>query len=310
MTLAAIEKLNAVVVNGAGGFQIDQVMGVNYTSGIQNYVDPGVDGNIFPRLITSQSTDPGFELRSSELSVLLAELNYTSFPLDGTNTMDVFRALASNLGEGLDSGSVHSKDTISYGLILPSSIKVSNDPPGEMSLMVVPVSSDGATDPVSTTGSVALPTAAAFDESYVVGPLTINGTVCDGIQSYTENFNPTPQKYRADGGLHNVLVNLFNFRPTLTIECIGKEVLDKVASLFSAAYASDTTWFYRHCANDGARTADATESHISNTMTAGKFDVTGYGQTPEGATTYNLEVQIRYDGSNLPVQRGIGVAIE
>lgn len=309
MTLASVERIFAAVVNGVGGFQIDEVLGETYNSNIQDYTDPGADGNVFPRYITGQSTDPGIELKSAKLTELLSSIGLGVFDLNGTNTLDLFFAKASSLGEGLASGSVHTKSTVSYGLIYPMSIQVGEDPPGEMSIMVSPVSNDGATNPVSLTNSVALPTPAAFDEGYVVGPLTLNGTVIDGVKSYRIDFGANVVKRRADGSIHNVFINLFNFRPTVAIELIGQEAMDKFASLFSLAYASTTKFYLRHCANDGVRTADGTTSHISATMTAGKFNFNGYGKTAEGETTYNIELKPRYDGSNDPLQFGVGVAI-
>lgn len=290
-----------------GNLQIDQVLNDSISSGLQHYVDPGADGNVYPVFRAVAKGEPKISITSCQLATLLGALGLTTLEID-EGTLDLYLAKSSNKSTGPDSGSVHSKLTIGEGLIIPESINVSNEPPGTMEVSVVPLSSNGLAEPIALTGSVALPGSLAFDEAFVCGPLTINGTAIGGIQSYTINFNPVTEVIWSDGGVFPTVVTVRRFEPTVSVSLKDKTLLDTL-DLLHLERASTTKFYFKRVDKNGLRDADNATTHISVTVNEGYFALSEISRQAGSSADFSFEILPTYNGTNLPLVFATGVAI-
>lgn len=193
------------------------------------------------------------------------------------------------------SGSTHIKGTIVSGYIVPLSLRASNKMPVSISYLVIALSADGTSSPISITTAQALDVSqAGAEEAYTLGVVTINGSAIDGNADVNINFGINPL---VDGGLaYPTFAGCMSRRPTITISARD---MDTFASwgILGTNRSAATTIVLDDVVNGGVRGSDP----ITFSVNEGRMnfqDLSGRQDSPyEGQIIINPV----FDGTNDPI---------
>jgi len=141
------------------------------------------DGTLDPTYMATGQLDPSLPITTTDLGAVLA-LNSSKFLFKGvamsaSNKLQTYYRQLQNADEPwADSASKHLKLEVLAGLLAPRSFQAAQGSAASITLQPIPTW-DGTNDAVTVTADQALPTLAAVDEEYTVGPVTLNAVAMD-----------------------------------------------------------------------------------------------------------------------------------
>lgn len=171
-------------------FKLDKlVIGSSFTLGTINSVQANFNtevltnypaGHIAPMCIANLSQRPQFNVTTPDLATTLAAV-----PVNGLATTSdsyLYQKKATDTGSVARATTTHTRYVVSVVTVYWSTITLPNNGEGTVQLMVNPVW-DGTNDIIVMGSAVALSGNLACDARYGCGPVSINGTSINGIQS-------------------------------------------------------------------------------------------------------------------------------
>ena len=186
-----------------GSSVIDGVSSVNMTEGAQ-VQSPQLDGLSAPVMSYITGFDQGIDFSSTQVNSLLTLLTSSSDctigkGLDSTDKGLIYFQPAAEKGTR-EAGAVNEKYTINSGILIPTSLSASGNSPAGLSTMLYPLY-DGTNNPIVPQGSQALPDYPTTPpgELYYAGPVYINNTLIEGIQSINIRFGIAIKKLVENG---------------------------------------------------------------------------------------------------------------
>lgn len=290
MAVTAVHKIYAVRANTT---LIDQVTTSRVSTEIQTRL-VSADGGAYPRFAQLVSQTPGIMFGTSKIASVLSTIGLTGLKIGAASAFTAwFQATEEG---GVRGSSGHEMMVLNEGLILPRRLSASLD--GQATLEYEAIATwDGTNDPIVLSSS-ALAGTPNVTEDYYAGPVSVNGTACDGVQSIDIDFGIRERRERGDGDLWPTLVYIDRIVPTIRIRTLKAALLRTLGLKGAAQGATDTVVYLRKGSDGGGRVANATSEHVSFTIDAGHIQVREVGGSNDGPAMVDLIIQPTYDGTN------------
>ena len=270
------------------------------------------DGGVDPRAIFMGKLEPEFRLTTPQLATCLATCGISGLKISAGVNGDGADMYWQKVEQGgtRASGSNHLKLTVGTGLMYPTAMTIRDDgAPAELPY-VIAASWDGTNDPVSVTTGAALPGTAAASEAFTVGPVKMNGSTLDGVQSITIDPGIQIKKIKGDGHVYPDVVYIQQRQPEIRVDLADMAALDTVGVLAGTPQgATDSVIYLRKMAANGTRVADATEEHISFTIDDGNFRIDRADGREAGDQACTVIITPAYDGTAAIIAIDVAAAI-
>lgn len=255
------------------------------------------DGSADVRFVATMSRRTTIEFATRAVAKALAVVGARGAAISSNITL--FFQKNADSGER-SSGSAHLKVVLTSGLIIPQTLRASQDGEAEISYQIIPVSSDGTTDPLTFTDSQALAGTPNSGEKFTVGPVTLNGTDIEA-QSIEINFGISVET-RSHSGFHlPIQANIKTVAPTLTVATKDLSKISTFGLSGTAQSATDTLVYLRKIDENGIRVANATAEHVKISIDDGQMHTDSLGSDGEEDGTATIQMDVSYDGTNVPL---------
>lgn len=284
-----------VTNNDDGNVTIRQIEDFNIVTNITNiYPDPA-DGLPDPQYIALERRETRMSGTTSRLSVL-GEIGISGLVIDGaipgaavTTYLQEYQ-----LGGARKSGSAHTSLVFGDGIIIPTTLTIPETGHATLGFEMLPISTDGTTDPITKTGSQALSGTAGTDELFRLAKFMLNGSQVAGLISATVNFGIELTVQYGDGGIYPTFVAIEKRMPFVDLVFRDKAALTAAGFDGVAQGATDSILYLRKVSEGGKTVADNTGEHISFTFDEGRFQVDDIGGSPY---EYRARFTPTYDGT-------------
>jgi hypothetical protein len=184
-------------------------------------------------------------------------------------------------GATCTTGSNHRKYTFTAGLILPRTLRCEFGGNAELTYDVIPTS-DGSTNPLAFTDSVALPTLGT-EELFTLGPFKWGNEVLAQCKSLTIDFGITAAVEAADSDIFPSFASITSIQPTITLT------------------GTDIQWLKSDVVPQAGLPGVASMEHISFTAAGLAWIEAPFDASGHAAAEATLQAQLLYDGSNAPL---------
>lgn len=281
MAVPKVFKLSAIVINST---QINVLDNANLDPEFEMAMERAA-GEVSPSHVAIMSMAPSISFRTKEVAKVLGVVS----PLTGlcfpTGTVVCYFAQKGKCAPTLGNGN-HVSATFTSGLVVVESI--SADQAGDAVLEGKIYAIWDETDPiVQFSNSANLPSNITVSEKFTLGPVNINGTAIDDVQSVRWEFSPQVERTSATGQAYPTMVNLETISPVVRVGILDASRLNTYV-LGLAQSASATNSYLRKLANMGSRVADGTAQHVKLSF----------------ASSQGMHVWGPYGGSNSQHTRG------
>lgn len=279
------------------GTLISGITSCRITPGLQKALNSH-DGSPYTRYQALLARDTVIQFSTKDITALLDKITVDGFAIVTAMTTFFQKDLAYGTRA---SGTNHLKVVAGSGAIIPLTGHASQGAEGMVDAIVVPISSDGATDPITITGSQALSGSPAVAAKFTLGPGSVNG-VDYAIQDLSVQFGINLQKLSNSGLYLPVYANIKTHKPQIRFT-----TLDVAAALTNigldglAQSATDSVFFFRKLANNAPRTAAASAVHAKFNIDDGHWFCENPGADDEANGTVGVVGDISYDGTNAPI---------
>lgn len=284
MAVATVDVVHGLY--SSGGF-VSQITSSRVLSGIEilNGTPAGHPYSLF-KAIRQQT--PAFEITTTQLATALALTGLPGADLSGGN-VDFY--LKRTVGNGLrvaDATTSHTRYRAANVFLGWDSI--SADQSGEASINLRAICLwDGSNEPIVPAGSVALAGTPSAAEYFAAGPVAVNGTTINGVQSINIDLQPEYKIVFGDGEVWPTFCYVASINPKITINALDNSWaslgLDGTALTSCAIYL-------RKLAANGTRVANGTAEHLKFSATNGIAypESSSGGNNDETPTTLILEL--------------------
>lgn len=248
--------------------------------------------------IAKRASEIGFS--TAKVATALSKGGVSGFAIasDGTNPGIDFYLQQHQQGGTRKTGSDHIKATLATGILVPQSLQASNDDMATMEFLAVGIY-DGTNEPISYTLGEDLP-ADTIDANqlFYAGPVQLNGTTIEGVQSFNLDFGVNLNRVGGDGVPFDKFVNIAYREPVIRITTHDVENALSVIGENGTGHSEACNYFLRKAADGGARVADATEEHIKLTTNKGTLLVRTINGDSGEPVAAEIEIHPVYDGTN------------
>ena len=275
------------------------IEGINQSSASPgfNVLRVQTDGRVNPAASTVMGQQASMSLTSIDLKAAIDGLGLTGLSFASSDTATFYMQQRAD-GGGISAGSTHRKALMNKGLAVINSIQASQGQEATVNIMVY-VDGDGTNEPFVLSDSVAVPAYAAGREVWTLGPVELNGTLVEGIQSVNVDFGNVPMRITSDGQVINDFTSL-DQAPVVNIETNDLASFDAFTQAGEAIASTVEIWF-RKKAIGGGNVADATATHIKLTINAGMITPADFSGSQGAPYTNNLQITADDDDSNDPI---------
>ena len=289
-----VTEANAVLVDQVNDFSIDPAL--------QSILQAG-DGQVDPTFVAVMAQSPRLRFTSTALATILAEVSsaflISGIKIDSDVTHDGLEAWFQKITEGgtRTAGANHIKMTINEGLLAPLALNAQQGAPATLGLEAV-VGYDGTNEPVVIATSQSLVGTPAVGELFTLGPVALNGTTINGVQSIAYDAGLQILAQSGDGQVWPTFIAIMSRRPRLVINTVDVGVFSTFGLDGTAQSVTDSVAYLRKIAEGGTRELDATAEHIKLTFDDGII----YCGPIQGSQGQVLGAQLilepTYDGTN------------
>jgi hypothetical protein len=280
MAVSTVHVLHGIV--NASTF-ISQINSANPITNIERLVAESA-GLPYPLFTATMGVHPAIPFESPQLTTILNLSGALSsiVNLSAANT-DLYYKRVDDLGRRIaDASLAHKQFRMSQAYLTLDSITASNR--GEATARCrLGTTFDGTNAPLIPTGSKALAGTPISPDHFVVGPVSLNGSVLAGVEDTTIELNRTLYELSSDGEIYPTFAAQRFYSPVVTIRCY-EHVWDSFGILGNALTAG--VFYLRRVASNG-RVPDGTASHIKFTADTGTIhmeDASGGGNDPSMVT--------------------------
>ena len=302
MAVTAAHVLYAVQLDTILGaaLLLDGISSYSLAAGIRESLLNG-DGSFRPKWTAVQQQAPTVEFTTTRIANALAGIGVNGAIIDadliGADGLKMFFQKVTEGGTRAGATS-HEKLTVKEGLIYPATLNATNDSDANIVYRAA-ITYDGTNDPIVFAGSQSLEGTPTIDEGFVCGPVTINGTTINGIQSITVDFGVTVKALFGDGQVWPTLVYVAQVRPKITVRTLDVSALRATLTLDGVAQSvTDSAVYLRKMAEGGTRVADATAQHIKFSIDDGMILPRTVRGDDGSEFALDFDIIPTYDGAN------------
>lgn len=292
-------KLFTLFAVDVDGNLIDQITDQNISNGLSRS-NLGGDGSIYNKHTSINTAQPAFSFATTAIATAFGVAGLTGLKINADALITAFWQKVAE-GETRAGATSHIKNVINEGILVPKSITVQNDGDAEIVYDVVPTY-DGSNAPITVTLNQSTSGSPSVGELFTNGPIKINGTTIEGVQSITINFGISLYVKGGSGEGRNTFVAIRKIEPTITFTTTDIEVLSTLGLEGTAQGATDSIVYLRKKNKNGLRVADNVGEHISFTIDDGTIEVTNVAANGEaGESLATVLMTPTYDDVNLPL---------
>lgn len=294
--------LACIVINGT---QINQVQEQSMPTGFNEIIESS-DGMVDPTFSAVMAMAPRLSFKTTAIATLLGVVGITPVSISA-NVVFYYQQTQPN-GTRL-TGSVHRSATIAAGMVVLRKISAAQGGKAMMEVDVIPLSSDGTTDPITFASAIALPTLTGTAEMFTLGPLKINNVMTDGVQSMDFDLGIREQVMSHAGLVYPVRAHAEQRLPSFRWKHADASLLSTLGLTGLPAVpgaGSECQAFLRKMTAQSTRVIAATAQHIAFTFKKGIWKYTQIGGSNPKEQMIDIELKPVYDGTNAIV--GISTA--
>lgn len=271
MALAArFGVLPLTFTDGSTTVVVDQIISTRITPGSRKHiVTPG--GALDRGAVADGKSEPILGFSTHDLKTLLDDVSPTvGFDASSGGHLNHQKRLE---GGAYSSGSDHEKYTFTDAFVYLNSIAAS-DGDRESGVVldgtIMPFSSDGQASPLAL-AAAAVANAAAFNQTYLFGPIYYNSAAVDGVTGVRIDFGITVRSFWGNGARYPKSCAIIAREPRVSFQVVDLAWFrGQVASLFGGAPGNAFNVYFQN-----KNVAYGTASHVKITIG------TGYDWTPE-----------------------------
>jgi len=283
---------------------ISQISEQSVNTGLQEVVQ-AADDAVDPTYAALMHGDPVLSFTTSQIAAFLAAVGISGKEISSSVNM-YFTKTAE---QGINATAGQSiQVAVSKGLILPRRIQAAQGSVARIMFDVIAVSTDGLTNPLAATTGGTSPSS-GVSQLYTAGPLKLNGTDDEGVQSMDFDFGLTGKPLRHSGLVYPVRTHIESRRPSFRFTTTNALALTTLGAGGTAQGSTDSVAWLRKLDRLGARVANNASEHISFTLDDGVWRVNSLGGSFPSEAAAEIEWVPAYDGSNAIVVISTGAAI-
>lgn len=285
------------------------IQNVRIDKGNQHSVVGG-DGSAYSTFVSLMRQVNALTFDTTMIATALGIAGMSGLKIDAATTPFGFNTYWQAYADGAIRGGngTNIKNNIKKGLLIPTSISVSHGGNAVLSYALA-IIWDGTNNPVITTLSQNLPAVAQVTELFTLGPVNINGTNLEGIQSIQINFGMSPLRVGGDGAIWDSFAAIEAVEPSAIITTTDMNVENTLSLIGTVQGATASQFFLRKKTAGAASVANATEEHIEFTMEKGTLIVNDESAAHRANGLSTVLFQPTWDGSNDPFAIDITAAI-
>lgn len=252
-----------------GASAINQLKLIGINPNVQKMMEYG-SGLVDPTFSAIDGAEPILRFQTTAIKKVLSAVNLNSGTAVTSSAKANFYFQQMADGATRLGGSTALRVTSSKGIAVINMIRASNGP-AIADVTVFALSIDGETDPLEYTTGVAVPTLAATDQMYTVGPAMLAGSFIGGIESMQYDPRITVRRNRADGEPYPVFGYILRRGdeqdgPTITLQT---RHLDTIAAGTTVAVSGTTYAALRAYKAGSTRETLAALKHVLLTPNSG-----------------------------------------
>ncbi|MCW8129625.1 MAG: hypothetical protein KIS92_04495 [Planctomycetota bacterium] len=278
------------------GTLIDGITNQAVSTGLQMALNKN-DGSPHIRFAGAMAGKPTIRFTTKAIAKALAAVGALGASI-GSSITFFFQKTAES---GLRAGSgAHLKIVGSAGLVVPRTLRASQDQEAEIEYEYFPVSADGSTAPLTITTGQSLSGSPDSAQKFTVGPAKINGTNVQP-QSIEIDFGLNVVTRSHSGFFYLIRAHIDSAEPKIKVTTLDAGVLATYTLAGTAQSSTDSVYYFRKLLEGGARTADGTGEHVSITVDEGIITVPDVNAAEGSDAQATVQEDVSYDGSNLPL---------
>jgi len=260
---------------------IDQVGDFRCSPEVREIIQAG-DGEVDPSYVAVMGASPRLSFSTTGLAAALGVVGIGGAIIDADGTYPGLVAYFQKMEEGGErmTGSDHLKMTCKEGILLPRELTAQQEGVAALRLEAV-LSYDGTNLPVVIADSQALAGSPAVTEVFTTGPVKVNGTLLESVQSITVEFGIREAVVAGDGEVFPTWVGVQSRVPTIRIRTTDAVALSTFGLTGAAISTTVQAWLRKMDEGVGGRVADGTAEHILFTLNDGRVRVRDVGASQD-----------------------------
>lgn len=305
-------KLHTKTAQAAAAVYIDGIRSQGVNNNLQTLTD-GADGSVFNTFGSLVSGAPAAQFNTTDLKALLDEISVDSGMLidtDGSHpgVVMTFSQMAQGGTRTPFGTAQHFVSTIGSGMLVPTTLQASHQGSATIAANIL-ARQEGAVAPIVFDGTAAHDDVAPeVDTLHTLGPIDLNATVVDGVQSVSVDFGIRTVVEGADSDIFPTFVSVVRTQPRITITGAHIDIIDALTNEGAFYAVSTVRIFLKHRAEGGTYAIDAAATHILLTLGKCRVEVQSVAGNPK-AVNLTLTPWYTVAGTVSPITVNTAVAI-
>ena len=267
----------------------------DFSAGTQD-IALATDGSIDPTFIATFQQDPRLRFTTVDLAGALAACGIGGLAVSTSPTL-FYYAKMDPLSGAAAAGSGHIAARMTRGIMVPTSISARQGGEASVGIECAAVW-NGTQNPVDWLTSQSLPSVTPNVVGWTVGPVQINGTLFEGVQSIDVDMGIDVRRMYGDGELWPTYSPIRRREPQIRISGLSASALASIG-LGVAQDDKSTKVCFRRKTNYAGNQASNASGHVVLSIAAGTIRVEGSSSGDE----MSVDVVIR------PVSDGVNAIV-
>lgn len=249
---------------GAGPSYLNGIQSLSFNASLATAAGIG-DGNVFATFLALMKGAPAARFSTLHVADALAAFGVTSYALANA-LVCYFRKISQGGTRDAANAGTHISLSFSGGMVCPRRVSARHGSNAVWDGEVYGTSADG-TNPVTPSTTANLPASLpGVATAFGLGPIKLNGTVLDGLESAEYDFGVTPMIEGRDGDIYPTHAGVKSQQPTVKVRGAHVDVLSALTLDGGYYTASQVVGYLRKRSAGGTYVADATAQHVKFTL--------------------------------------------
>lgn len=262
-----------------------------------------VAGSAYPLQLNINSIKDSFSFQTFNVASALAALGALGADLN-SNAAELYEIQWTNAGQ-IASGSSHRKLVLAQGRAVPRRLTCRNGEDASLEIMIMGISSDGATNPLAITESVALP-GALDDARHTLHSGTFGELGLGCLENVDIDFGIAIDSKNCSSDIFDSRIEISSIVPKISVTTLKADLIGSGGSQIpntgkAGTHANSNFKFRKRTPKVASFVADATEEHILITVDGTAVPSTMFTSSNNDDGTAVIEITSLFDGTNVPL---------
>ena len=260
-------------------------------------------GSAYPLQININSVKDSFTFQTFNVAAALSALGALGADLN-SNAAELYEIQWTDAGQ-IASGTAHRKMVFAQGRAVPRRLTCRNGEDASLEIMIMGISSDGATNPLAITESVALP-AALDSERHTIHSAVFAEINLGCIENLEIDFGIEIASKNCSSNIFDSRIEIASIVPKINVTTLKADLVGNGSSQIpntgkSGTHSNSIFKLRKRTPKVASFVADATEEHISITADGTIVPTTMFQASNNEDGTSVFEITGRFDGTNVPL---------